>query len=231
MSKSSFPESPMPTLRIALVALAALLPTAAAAAAPIKSVHDSLRIPEGMDVEQALAAVEDLTVVFDHYEPAVPWVPGVQLELDKRVVSPIDPTIMGLPVQGTAFGRVIDEWAQVTASTEPLVCAPGLNGLRIDLSFAGSSHNVERRIERIEIRACPRAGADGVLYIDATGDLYEGPLPRDPALNALNENLGAKAIQTAFIKQVPAVFAAVERTWAAAPMDTGLVVDSEAPAP
>ena len=191
-----------------------LLPSAALAVGPLETVEDSLRVPAGMDAAEALATVEDLTHVFGRYEPVIPWVPGVTLDLTKEIVSLDSPTVMALPVEGKVFGRAITERAQVTASTEPMTCGIETPGLMIHLSFEGSSHNVSRRIERIEITACPREGDDGELYIDATGGLYEGPLPRDPDLNAFNENLGAKALQGAFLKQVPAVFEAVERAWA-----------------
>ena len=115
--------------------------------------------------------------------------------------------------RGGKLEEALDNQTRVVATTDLIVCANGSSGLRIDLSFDGSSRNIERRIDRIEIQACPRIGDDGELFIDATGALYEGRLPRDPELNAFEENIGAKALQTAFLKQVPAVFDAVERSW------------------
>ena len=201
--------------RIALALLLAL-PLSAAAETPVRTIEDSLEVPEGMDSDTALAAVEDLTRVFANYEPVVPWVPGVKLDLEKQVLQNGTPTVLALPVEGEAFGRPIVERAQVTAVSRPFACEED-EGLRIDLLFAGSSHNVERRIDRIEITACPRTDEDGQVTIDATGEMYAGHLPRDPDLNAFEENIGAKALQTAFIKQVPAVFDAVEETWADRP--------------
>jgi len=196
-----------------LLALFTVAPATTLAAVPIRVVEDSLLVPDGLDPAQALEAVEELGAIFELYEPVVPWIPGVKLDLEKQLLSAEGPLIMEMPVEGAAFGRTIDERARVTARTEPIACGD-LQGVRIDLEFDASSPNIERRIDRIEIVACPRIADDGTVYIDATGSLYEGYLPRDPALNAFNENVGAKALQTAFLKQVPAVFDAVEHHWA-----------------
>ena len=202
----------MPIARV-LVSTALLLASTVATAAPVRVVEESLSVPEGMDVAEALAVVEDLSSVFAHYQPAVPRVPGVSLELGKEVVSPGAPVVVALPIEGAVFGRVIDERAQVTATSWSAPCPDGAEGLRIDLVFDGSSYNVARRVDRIEIQACPRADDEGALYIDTTGALFEGPLPRDPELNALHESIGATALQKAFLRQVPAVFDAVRETW------------------
>ncbi len=73
--------------------------------------------------------------------------------------------------------------------------------------------NIERRIDRIEISACPEVTEDGTVAVHAVGRMYEGFLPQDPDLNALGEAIGAKVLQTAFLKQVAAVFSAVEAHW------------------
>lgn len=207
---------PIPALVSA--ALIALAPATAVAAAPTQVVEDSLVVPAGVAASEALAAVEELPEIFDRYAPVVPWVPGLTLDLGKEVVSDGvaegTPIVLAMPVEGAVFGRSIDETARVTVTSMPTACAAGVDGLRIDLSFDGSSHNVWRRVDRIEITACPRLAEDGTLYVDTRGALYEGHLPRDPDLNAFEENIGAKAIQTAFLKQVPAVFEAVEAHWA-----------------
>ena len=203
------------------VLFAALLVGAASAQAqsvePIRVIEDSLEVPEGMTVAQALAAVEDIASIFEEYEPVVPWIPGVKLDLSKQVVSAQSPTLMEIPVDGAVFGRDIVERAQVLATTTALVCDAG-EGVRIELNFQGSSRNIERRIDRIEISACPRISEDGTVYIDAKGLMFEGAMPRDPNLNSFNENVGANALQSAFLKQVPAVFTAVEQHWADMPI-------------
>jgi hypothetical protein len=196
-----------------LVTLFAVVPPPALADAPIRVIEDSLVVPAGLDAADALAAVEDLGAIFALYEPVIPWIPGVKLHLHKEILSVEGPVVMALPVHGAAFGRRIEERARVTASTEPMICNEG-NGVRITLDFDASSRNIERRIDRIEITACPRTEQDGAIKIDVTGALYEGDLPRDPSLNAFNESIGANALQTAFLKQVPAVFDAVVFYWA-----------------
>ena len=196
-------------------ALIAVTPFSAVAntGAPIQVIEKSLSVPAGMDAATALSAVEDLGTLFELYEPVIPWVPGVKLTLEKDLVSDAGPVVVEMPVEGAAFGRTIDERARVTATAEPMTCTEGA-GARIVLEFDDSSRNIDRRIDRIEITACPRTAANGTLHIDATGSMYEGYLPRDPELNTINENIGAAALQTAFIKQVPAVFTAVETYWA-----------------
>jgi len=205
---------PSPALLVIALTAAAPLTAVADAPAPIRVIEDSLSVPEGMEAEEALRAVADLAALFAIYEPVVPWIPGVKLDLEKEIVSVEGPVVVELPVEGAAFGRPIEERARVTATTAPMVCEEG-EGLVIHLAFDASSYNIERRIERIEITACPRTAEDGRVHIDAIGSLYEGHTPRDPDLNAFNENIGAKALQTAFLKQVPAVFEAVEHYWVA----------------
>jgi hypothetical protein len=196
------------------ISMALLMPTLSLADTPepVRVIEDTLRVPKGLDAAEALSAVQDLSPIFDLYEPVVPWIPGVKLDLEKeRLVGDGDIQVE-LPVQGAAFGRAIEERASVTATTAPLSCDEE-EGLQITLSFEDSTPNIARRIDRIEISACPRIDEDGTIFIDAVGALYAGPLPRDPKLNAFNENIGAKALQTAFLKQVPAVFDAVETHW------------------
>lgn len=196
-----------------LSVLFAHLVTGAAAAEPIRTVHETVTVPAGLDPQVALASVEDVARIFELYEPAIPWVPGVSLELEKQVVSVGSPTVLELPVAGNAAGKAIAERARVTASTETVACPTG-DGRRIVLDFDDSSWNVERRIDRIEIVACldPVAGGEGAR-ITATGRMYAGELPEDPALNPLMESIGAKAIQSAFIRQVSPIVDAVEKHW------------------
>lgn len=198
----------------ALILAPLLLGAAVASAAePIRVIEDSLVVPAGLDAADALASVQDIAEIFVRYEPVVPAVPGVRLDLEKQVVSVEGPTVVELPVQGAAFGRPIEERARVTAHSGPTAC-PVEEGVRIVLDFDASSYNIERRIDRIEIDACPTVGPDGAIEIHAIGRMYAGHLPEDPALNRLNEAIGARALQGAFIKQVPAVFTAVEAHWA-----------------
>ena len=205
----------------AFAAFAALAPSSSWAAAdvPVHVVEASLSVPDGMTPAEALAAVDDLGAIFALYEPVIPRIPGVRLDLEKELLSSEGPIVVQLPVDGAAFGMAIREQARVTATTAPIACAEG-PGFSIELSFDDSSWNIERRIDRIEITACPRTGVDGTVVIDATGSLFEGVLPRDPNLNGFNENIGARALQSAFLKQVPAVFEAVENYWTQ--VDTGL---------
>ena len=60
--------------------------------------------------------------------------------------------------------------------------------------------------------------SNNAIIIDAKGLMFEGAMPRDPNLNSFNENVGANALQSAFLKQVPAVFTAVEQHWADMPI-------------
>jgi hypothetical protein len=187
----------------------------ARAEVPIRVVEETVTIPKGLDPQKALSSVEDVARIFELYEPMIPWVPGVKLDLDKEVVSAADPIVLELPISGSAIGRPIEERARVTASSQETSCSADgrLDGRKIVLDFDDSTYNVERRIDRIEITACLAQAADGAHQISATGRMYAGYKPEDPALNALNEAIGAKAMQGAFIKQVSAVVAAVESHW------------------
>jgi hypothetical protein len=179
---------------------------------PIKVVQETVTVPAGVDPRVALAAVEDVSRIFELYEPAIPWVPGVTIDLQKQVVSSGTPTVLALPVSGSAAGKPIVERAHVTATTGPTQCAGG-EGRRIVLDFGDSTYNIERRIDRIEIEACLAPDAGGAARITATGRMYAGYKPEDPALNPLMEAIGAKAIQGAFIRQVSPIVDAVERHW------------------
>ena len=202
-----------------LLLLSTLIPIAFASPSqvdtdvPIRQVEETLPVPEGLELAAAMDVVADLPTIFGAYEPAIPWVPGVSLKLDKEVVSAKDPVILAIPVHGAVFGRPIVEVAQVLATSTPLTCPSGLSGLGITLGFQQSSHNVYRRVDRIEITACPREVRDGEFVVAAHGEMFEGHLPQDPELNALHESIGAKALQTAFMRQVPAVLVAVESIW------------------
>lgn len=182
--------------------------------APIKVVSELVDVPPELGPEAALDAVEDVARIFELYEPLIPWVPGINLDIGKEIVSSQPPFLLDLPVDGVAIGRHIDERAHVLASTRRVSCPLGVEGREIVLDFSGSSYNVSRRINRIEITACPITAVDGAHKIAAEGRMYAGPLPQDPRLNALNEAIGAKALQTAFIRQVSPVLDAVERRWA-----------------
>ncbi len=208
----------MPTRLAALLLLpiGCFLPASAHASDPVKVVEETLGIPAGMDAAEALASVEDVAAIISHFEPVVPRLPGVRLELDKELVSAEGPTVVELPVEGSAFGHDVDEVARVTVGTTAASCGED-EGVLITLDFTSSSPNIERRIDRIEITACPHVGDDGEALILATGRMYAGALPIDPSLNTLKEHIGAKALQSAFIKQVPAVFSAVESHWSDQP--------------
>jgi hypothetical protein len=184
----------------------------ARAEAPIKVVSETVVIPAGIDPLAALASIQDVPRIFELYEPAIPWVPGVTLDLEKEVVSAASPTILELPVNGNAAGKAIVERARVTATTELTTCPTG-DGRKITLDFEASTYNIERRIDRIEIVACLEPVTDGSNRITATGRMYAGYKPEDPALNAVLEAIGSKAIQGAFIRQVSPLVEAVERHW------------------
>lgn len=195
--------------------LLALCPSAHATvdtAPPIKIVQDSLVVPEGVDPQDALSSVADIARIFELYEPAIPWVPGVKIELQKEVVSSGTPTVLELPVSGNAAGKAILERAHVIATASPTTCASG-PGRTITLDFTESSYNIQRRIDRIEIEACLEPSANGKQRVSATGKMYAGYKPEDPELNALMENIGSKAIQGAFLRQVDPILDAVEAHW------------------
>lgn len=200
------------------VAVLALLSSAASAASsqPIKVVEETVALPAGLDPQAALASVGDVARIFELYEPAIPWVPGVTIALEKQVVFAGTPTVLEMPVSGNAAGKAITERAHVTATTSETTCATG-DGRRITLDFEASSWNVERRIDRIEIVACLDPEPDGTPRITATGRMYAGELPQDPNLNPVLESIGAKAIQGAFIRQVSPMIDAVARHWADLP--------------
>ena len=197
--------------------LSALVFSAAPALAsnevPIREVESTLAIPSGMSTTEAMQSVDELDLIFARYEPVVPWVPGVQMSLDKQIVS-TGPMVVQMPVDGSAFGHEIVETARVTATTTTIACE-GVEGRQITLDFEASSYNIERRIDRIDITACPATDADGVTVLHTVGRMYAGYKPEDPELSALKEAVGARALETAFIKQVPAVLDAVEQHWAA----------------
>jgi hypothetical protein len=54
---------------------------------------------------------------------------------------------------------------------------------------------------------------DGTNRITATGRMYEGYRPLDPRFNGVLESIGARAIQTAFIRQVAPIVEAVQLHW------------------
>jgi hypothetical protein len=187
---------------------------APAVAEPVRVVEEVVPLPPGLTIEQALASVDDIPQIFELYEPAIPRIPGVDVALTKHVVSPVSPAVLELPVSGNAIGFKFDERARVTASTEPLACAAdGAEGRRITLDFQASSYNIERRIDRIEITACPERSADGEIVLRATGRMYEGFNAQDPEKPALSEAIGRKALQSAFMKQVTPILTAVQVHW------------------
>lgn len=195
-----------------ILALATPARATADPAAPIKTVSDSLVVPEGVDPEAALQSVEDIARIFELYEPAIPWVPGVKIALQKEVVSAGTPTVLELPVSGNAAGKAITERAHVIATSAPTTCAHG-PGRTITLDFAESSYNIQRRIDRIEIEACLERQNDGKQKVAAVGRMYAGFKPEDPELNAFLEAIGSKAIQGAFLRQVDPILEAVEAHW------------------
>jgi hypothetical protein len=185
---------------------------------PVRVVEETVPVPAGMTVEQALASVEDIPRIFDLYEPAIPRLPGVDVVLSKQVISTGStkgalPAILELPVRGNAVGYKFDERARVTASTTRQACADGAQGRRINLDFHASSYNIERRIDRIEITACPEHDSDGDIVIRAVGRMYAGFKPQDPEKPALSEAIGSRALQSAFIKQVSPILTAVQLHW------------------
>lgn len=181
---------------------------------PIRVVEETVTIPADLDPELALSSVADIPRIFELYQPAIPWVPGVKIDLEKEVVSAAQPCILELPVTGVAIGRPIEERARVTATAEETSCGRGRpEGRKITLDFQSSTYNIERRIDRIEITACLQEGPDGSHQISATGRMYAGYKPEDPALNPISEAIGAKAMQGAFIKQVSPIIRAVESHW------------------
>lgn len=206
-------QKSLPLLAFALALLQLAVP-GYADNTPVRVIEDSLLVPEGLDTEEALASVGDISQIFALYEPVIPKLPGVQLDLKKSVVQASSPTILELPVSGSAIGYRIDERARVTAQSEETSCSASVKGRKITLDFHASTYNIERRIDRIEITACPSVDEGGHARIDAVGRMYSGYLLEDPKLNAFSEAIAAKALQGAFIRQVPAVFSAVERHWA-----------------
>lgn len=205
----------MSRILVLVVVLVALVPVSGFAEEPIRVVDDTLVIPEGIDPDAALESVVDIARIFELYEPVIPWIPGVDIDLQKEVVSAASPCVLDLPVSGSAIGRPIHEKARVTATSETTSCnADGaLDGRRILLDFGESTYNIGRRIDRIEITACPGTSRNGERVIHAVGRMYAGYKPEDPELNAISEAIGAKAMQGAFIRQVSAVLTAVERHW------------------
>lgn len=198
-----------------VVVLVSFVPVAASAEEPIRVVDDTLVIPDDVDPAQALESVVDIARIFELYEPVIPWIPGVNIDLRKEVVSAAAPCVLDLPVSGNAIGKAINEKARVLATSEPAACSPDgrLDGRRILLDFSASTYNIGRRIDRIEITACPGVTANGDRVIHAVGRMYAGYKPEDPALNPVTEAVGARALQGAFIRQVSAVLDAVQLHW------------------
>lgn len=196
-----------------------LLTRESLAEAPIREVSESLPVPVGVDPVDALASVDDIPEIFALYEPVIPKLPGIQIDLEKQVVSRGTPCILELPVSGKVIGKDIVEKARVTATAQQTSCGGTgkLDGRKITLSFDDSTYNIERRIDRIEIIACLGADPDGTPRISATGRMYAGYKPEDPELNAFTEAIGAKALQGAFFRQVPAVLEAVQQHWTTLP--------------
>ncbi len=184
----------------------------------IKTVKRTATAPARLSLEQAIEAFEDIPAIFDEYEPVMPWVPGVSMEFIKEVVSRGRPAILKLHLDGDApfVSGGIHEKALVTATVENTPCAATFatpTGKKIVLDFKGSTRNVERRVDRIEIQVCGKLTSRGAAEITATGSLFEGDLPIDPNKNGTAESIAAKAIQTAFIKQVEPMVDAVNEVW------------------
>jgi hypothetical protein len=209
---NSFPKN------LAFLILIASLPGSTARAdAPAKTVKKSVSIPKALTIEQALESIEDVPAIFDRYRPAVPWVPGVSLKIEKEVLSRGRPSVVALNLDGSApfVPNGIHEKAVVSASVSAIPCGPASLspiGRMIHLDFKGSSRNVERRVDRIDITVCA-TGSNAAPTLTAIGYLYEGDLPIDPTKNSVAESIAANAIQTAFIKQVEPLVTAVNDLW------------------
>jgi hypothetical protein len=114
--------------------LVALLSSVARAEEPIRTVTETVVVPAGLDPAAALASIDNVPRIFELYEPAIPWVPGVTIGLSKEVVSAQSPAILELPVSGNVGGKPITERARVTASTERTACGEA-EGRKIVLDF------------------------------------------------------------------------------------------------
>ena len=206
---------------LVLAALSAALAPSARAEEPAKTVTKTVAVPTHLTLERALESIEDVPAIFDRYKPVVPWVPGVSMQIEKEVLSRGRPALVALKLDGTApfVSNGIHEKALVTASVSDTSCGANslsATGRMIRLDFKGSSRNVERRVDRIDITVCATGGT-GAAALTATGNLYEGDLPIDPTKNSMAESIAANAIQTAFIKQVEPLVTAVNDLWKTGP--------------
>lgn len=201
---------------LVLAALSVALVPSARAEEPAKTVTKTVSVPTHLTLERALESIEDVPAIFDRYKPVVPWVPGVTMEITKEVISRGRPAVVALDLDGKApFAGPIDERALVSATVTDITCSGNLlsaNGRMIRLDFKGSTRNVERRVNRIDIRVCA-SGTAAAPKLTAVGNLYEGYLPIDPDKPEFGEKVAANAIQTAFIKQVEPLVDAVNDLW------------------
>jgi len=184
----------------------------------IKTAKRTVAVPSPLTLERAVDAFDDIPAIFDEYQPEVPWVPGVSLEIKKEVISRGRPAVVMLHLDGKApfVSGGIHEKALVTASVMPFTCGRNYTtptGKKILLDFKGSTRNVERRVDRIEIQVCGGRTSRGAAEVTAIGNLFEGYLPIDPDKNGTAESIAANAIQTAFIKQVEPMVDAVKAVW------------------
>ena len=201
-----------------IAALVLLSAKSQAGSAPIKVIKKTIPIPQTLTLDRALESIEDIPALFDRYQPVVPWVPGVSMEIQKEVISRGRPAQVALKLDGTApfVSNGIHEKALVSATVEDSPCSGNTLfslGRKIRLDFHGSSKNVERRVDRIEIQVCATPGNNGASNLKATGSLYEGYLPIDPSKSGTAEKIAATAIQTAFLKQVEPMVDAVQDLW------------------
>jgi hypothetical protein len=204
------------SILLAIAALPCSLTSAVWAEDPAKTVTKTVSVPSHLTLDRALEAIEDVPAIFDRYKPVVPWVPGVTMEITKQVISRGRPAVVALDLDGKApFAGPIDERALVSATVTDITCSGNLlsaNGRMIHLDFKGSTRNVERRVNRIDIQVCA-SGTAAAPKLTAVGNLYEGYLPIDPDKPEFGEKVAANAIQTAFIKQVDPLVDAVNDLW------------------
>src|SRR5262245_36401746 len=127
----------MRLVRAALVAMGLVLAPSVRAEVAVETVEGTLTVPASLGDEAALATLDDVAAIFVRYEPHVPKVPGVVLDLDKVVRSP---TELEIPVRGTAIGFDVAETAHVTVTTTPMVCTgPEVDGRKVVLDFEDST--------------------------------------------------------------------------------------------
>src|SRR5262245_47246132 len=120
------------------VAVGLLVPgPSRAAEEPVEVLEGTLQVPAGPDDQAAPAAIDDVADIFVHYEPVVPWFPGVNLELAKHIESP---SVLEIPVTGHAMGFTVQEVAHISVHSQPLSCGT-TPGRLVVLDFEDSTYN------------------------------------------------------------------------------------------